>query len=62
MKTRLEKDNLSRWFPYMENSHLADPTGNKSLKPVVALVVMFSKLNQAPWKNAGTTITESIHP
>lgn len=48
MKTgveRVEKDKLSRWFPYMENSHLADPAGDKTLKPVVALVVVFSKLN-----------------
>lgn len=48
MKNGVENYNLSRWFPYTENSHLADPAGDKTLKSVAALVVMFSKLNLAP--------------
>lgn len=43
-QTRVGKDNLSRRFPYMEISRLADPAHDKSLKSVAAPVVVFSKL------------------
>lgn len=40
-QTRVGKDNLSRGFPYMENSCLADPAGDKTLISVVARGCVF---------------------
>lgn len=45
----------------MENSRLADPPHDKSLKSVVAPVVVFSKLiYAASWRNGGAAILENI--
>lgn len=48
VKTRVEKDNFSRWFLTWETPFWPDPAGDKTLQLVEALVVMFLKLKYAP--------------